>query len=262
MAVLNHDGELVGIINSRDITDRIEVENRLRRSEEQYRSFFEDDLSGAYITTPEGTILECNPAFVRMFGFSSREEATKANASALYKNPEDRKQILRLLTEEKKIEYQSLELIRQDGTALYAVGNIAGTFDESGRLTSMKGYLFDETKRRQLEGELVQAQKMESLGRLAGGIAHDFNNLLAIILGQAGLLERQSSDPERVRKGAETIGKASHRGADLVKQLLTFARSRELHLVGEGTCGLYSRDLPEDHRHRPAAQREPAQGFR
>ncbi len=230
MAVRNQDGEMVGIINARDITDRIRFEEELRQSEERYRSFFEDDLSGAYISTPDGTILDCNPSFVRMFGFASVDEARSVRTSDLYKRPDERAALLRLLQKQRKVEYHPLELMRRDGTTLYAVGNIAAVMDDQGRIIRMKGYLFDETKRRQLETELVQAQKMESLGRLAGGIAHDFNNLLAIILGQAGLLRRNSSDGERVRKGAEAIEKASHRGADLVRQLLTFARKTDVSL--------------------------------
>ena len=230
MSIRNQDGELAGIINSRDISDRVEFERKLQRSEERYRSFFEDDLSGAYISTPDGTILDCNPAFVRMFGFASVEEAKATGTTALYKNPNDRAKLLQFLEKEKKVEYHPMELLRRDGTTLYAVGNITATTDADGHIVRMKGYLFDETKRRQLETELVQAQKMESLGRLAGGIAHDFNNLLAIILGQAGLLARNSDDAERVKKGAETIETASHRGADLIKQLLTFARKTDVSL--------------------------------
>lgn len=81
-----------------------------------------------------------------------------------------------------------------------------------------------EQTRKNLEAQLLQAQKLESLGTLAGGIAHDFNNILGIILGHSTLLERAKLDPETRSQSIEAITKATHRGTGLVKQLLTFAR--------------------------------------
>jgi CheY-like chemotaxis protein len=71
---------------------------------------------------------------------------------------------------------------------------------------------------------------MESLGILAGGIAHDFNNLLGIIIGHTSLLEIFKSDPEKITQSIEAIARAAERGADLVRQMLTFARKSDLKL--------------------------------
>jgi two-component system cell cycle sensor histidine kinase/response regulator CckA len=76
---------------------------------------------------------------------------------------------------------------------------------------------------KQLEQQLIQAQKLESLGTLAGGIAHDFNNILGIIMGHSSMLERVRSDPAKFSQSVDAITKATLRGASLVKQLLTFA---------------------------------------
>lgn len=88
--------------------------------------------------------------------------------------------------------------------------------------------LLDSVKaRRTLEEQLVHAQRLESVGRLAGGVAHDFNNLLTVILGYVSLAERRQPEPELT----ETLGhirEAAERGASLVSQLLAFAR-RQLH---------------------------------
>lgn len=91
--------------------------------------------------------------------------------------------------------------------------------------------LNEVTSRREkerLEHELMQAQKMESLGTLAGGIAHDFNNVLGIILGYNSLLEDPSLSPEDTHNVSQNIRKATERGAALVRQLLTFARNSEV----------------------------------
>lgn len=88
-----------------------------------------------------------------------------------------------------------------------------------------------EQQLRESEEQLRQAQKMESLGTLAGGIAHDFNNLLCIILGHASSMLEFNLDANASRKAAESILKAAHRGANLVKQILTFARKTELSIA-------------------------------
>ncbi|MGV7245625.1 ATP-binding protein [Caballeronia sp. M23-90] len=84
-------------------------------------------------------------------------------------------------------------------------------------------------ERAKVQAVLVQAQKMEALGQLTGGIAHDFNNLLNVIMGNAELITRVSRD-ERVQNMAQTVKRATERGAKLTGQLLTFSRSSNLDL--------------------------------
>ncbi|MGA9408266.1 MAG: ATP-binding protein, partial [Bacteroidota bacterium] len=88
--------------------------------------------------------------------------------------------------------------------------------------------LLDDTKQQLLEQQLIQAQKLESLGTLAGGIAHDFNNILGIIVGHATLIKRSGLDPEKQSQSIEAITTAAQRGAALVRQLLTFARKSDV----------------------------------
>jgi PAS domain S-box-containing protein len=214
-----------------DITERKQAEEALEKSEEQYRQFFEDDLSGDYISMPDGKIISCNPAFARIFGFASVEDVLNSDASSLYAEPESRETFLRLLREKKKLEYYESEYLRHDGAQVCFVQNAIGTFDPQGDLVQIRGYIFDESKRKLLERQLIQAQKLESLGTLASGIAHDFNNILGIILGYASLLTRQISDPDNIKNSAEAVVKASMRGAALVKQLLTFARKGDTQLT-------------------------------
>ena len=214
-----------------DITERKRAKEALEKSEEHYRQFFEDDLTGDYVSTPEGKILACNPAFAHIFGFASVEEALNSDMYSLYAEPEDREIFLRLLKERRKLEYYESVFLCRDGTHVYCVSNAVGIFDQRENLVQIRGYIFDDTKRKTLERQLVQAQKLESLGTLASGIAHDFNNILGIIMGYASLLSRGEPDQKTIRINVDAVLKASLRGAALVRQLLTFARKSEVQLA-------------------------------
>lgn len=227
----NVTGKMTGVIEYvRDITENKRIEEALKQSEEKYRSFFEQDLTGDFISTPDGKLVQCNPPFARMFGFGSVEDATNFDSVKFFPNPEFYKNIINRLKSEKKIEYMDLQLYRIDGKPIYTTANLIGEFNQENELVEVKGYLFDDTKRKILERQLIHSQKMESLGTLAGGIAHDFNNILGIIMGHASLISMFKSEPKRVETSAEAITRVTERGAGLVRQLLTFARKTEVNL--------------------------------
>jgi PAS domain S-box-containing protein len=234
--VYDHDGRIIAASTiARDVTRRKLSEdqlqrsqNELKKSEEKYRIFFEEDLTGVFTSTPDGKLLTCNPAFLSIFGLDSVAEALKIDLNSLYRSPEIRQRFLERLIREKKLEYVDLEMVRRDGLPVYVIGNISAKFDDNAQITEITGYFFDDTKRRSLEKQLIQAQKMESLGTLAGGIAHDFNNILGVVLGHASLLKMGKANEERLGQSIQAIEKASRRGAALVRQLMTFARKTEI----------------------------------
>ncbi len=213
-------------INS-DITVRKEAEETVRECEERYRRFVEEDFTGNLIMHPDGRIITCNPAFARIFGFDSIEEARSANFMSLLRSRKEGSELFDLVRQGETIDTHELELRQRDGDPVYVVARFIGTFDEKGELTELQGYLFNDTKRKRLEQQLTQAQKMEGLGTLAGGIAHDFNNILAIILGYTTRLEQWHSDPSHIPGAIKIIKDAVERGAALVQQLLTSARQTE-----------------------------------
>jgi PAS domain S-box-containing protein len=123
---------------------------------------------------------------------------------------------------------------RKDGTRISVEVSSIVLRDDSGQITGYVSANRDITVRKQseeakkrLEGQLQQAQKLESIGTLASGIAHDFNNILGIILGYSTLLEHLEENPQEFQESVAAITKATQRGASLVKQLLIFARKTE-----------------------------------
>ena len=115
------------------------------------------------------------------------------------------------------------------------------------------GVATEITDRKKLFEQLLQAQKMQSLGRLAGGIAHDFNNLLTVILGHVSILEESNYDPVQTKKAVAGIKNTSLKAADLVKKILGFAREGkhlnveiDLHQLVNETIALLSRTIEEN----------------
>src|SRR5207245_2736290 len=97
-----------------------------------------------------------------------------------------------------------------------------------GRRKAVLAVVIDVTRRKQLEAQLLQSQKMEAVGMLAGGIAHDFNNLLTIIGGYSQLLLTALPQSDRNRSAVEQILKAGERAAALTRQLLAFSRRQTM----------------------------------
>ena len=212
----------------RDITERKEAEKTLRESEQRYRDYFEEILSGAFISAPDGRLLDCNQEYVDMFGFSSRQEALDTSVVSLYEDPGRRDEFIQTLYEHKGIQRFESKMRKMDGTPIHIIENAVGLFDDNGNLITIRGYLLDITEQKNIETHLRQSQKIESVGRLAGGVAHDFNNMLSVILGNAEMALDQAGSNQRLQDNIREIQKAAQRSANVVRQLLAFARKQTI----------------------------------
>ncbi len=217
---------MVGVVQ--DITERRQAEEAIRSSEARYRTLFERNLAGVYRSSLDGKILECNDAFARLYGFTSREEVLARSAPDLYPLRDRRSEFLETLRRNGILTNHEGSGRRKDGSLIWTLENAVLLPEERGDGEIVEGTVVDVTDRRQLEEQLRQAQKMEAIGRLAGGVAHDFNNLLTAILGYSEIMLSQLGADDPLREGAEEIRKAGERAASLTRQLLAFSRKQRL----------------------------------
>jgi PAS domain S-box-containing protein len=199
--------------------------NQLQALEKQYRSLFEESKDVVFITSPEGKLIELNPAGVELLGFRSKEEIFGTGSVLnLYYNPGDRAAFREKIESQGYVKDFEIIFKRKDDQPI--IGQITATLvrDKQGNITGYRGIIRDMTQQKELEQRLIQAQKMEAIGTLAGGIAHDFNNILAVIIGHAELMREELAEGSRMQKSAEQIVTSSERGAELVKQILAFSR--------------------------------------
>lgn len=146
--------EYLGVIV--DISEIKQVEESLRIAEGRYRKFFEDDLTGDFISTVEGQILICNLTFVKMFGYDSIEEMLRLNSVKIYPVSKDREDFLNLLRQNRKLILYEEQLVRRDGEIITVLENVIGEFDQNDQLIRLRGYLFDITDRKKMEESLAE----------------------------------------------------------------------------------------------------------
>ena len=209
----------------RDITQRRQIQNALRESEEKYRSLFEESKDAVFISTPEGRLIDINSAGVDLFGYTSKDEILSINiAQELYINPHDRGVFHKTLAKAGFVKNYELILKRKDGKKLIALESATVVRDEQGKTVAYQGIIHDLTERKQIEEQLFQAQKMETVGTLVGGIAHEFNNLLTVILGNAEFGKQDSRPSDAVYRNFNRIKAAAIQARDIIRQLLSFSR--------------------------------------
>ncbi|RMH76253.1 MAG: response regulator, partial [Calditrichaeota bacterium] len=197
----------------------------LQQSEEKFRKLFEETKDGVYISTPQGRILDANPAAVELLGFASKEQLLQVNINELlFPDPKERQAVQRLLDNVGFLKNVELTLKRGEDQSIHVLATITAEKDAQNKSVLYRGFLHDITEKRKLEKRLFLAQKMESIGLLAGGIAHDFNNILSSILGYASFLKMDLSPEETHYKYVDIIEKSATRAAELTSQLLGFAR--------------------------------------
>jgi len=205
--------------STRDKGER--MQNRLPASQKILTDRTVGAPVGMYKANRRGDIFYADRGLADIFEYESPEEMVTESFLARCKNPGDIIRVIETLRKSGKIENLEIESLTKSGKSK----NVLLSASLEGGVIS--GMIKDITGVKQHERQLIQAQKLESLGTLAGGIAHDFNNILGIILGHSANLERVHSDPTKFNQSVEAITKAAVRGASLVKQLLTFARQTE-----------------------------------
>ncbi|HYR89240.1 MAG TPA: response regulator [Terriglobia bacterium] len=206
---------------------RREAEEALKKSEEKYRQLFEEARDTLFIVSSDGNLIDINPAGLKMFGYSSKEEILRTNIGRdIYKSPRRWKEVRSLLEAQGYVEDLEVELKRRDGARLIALETTTVVSSEGGKVRMFHGTWRDVTKHRELEAQFLRSQRMESLGSLAGGIAHDLNNVLSPIVMGVEILKEKHTDPDTMRY-LVMLDTCAKRGANLLRQILMFARGVE-----------------------------------
>ncbi|MEZ4599249.1 MAG: PAS domain S-box protein [Syntrophotaleaceae bacterium] len=209
-----------------DITDRKRIEDTLRESEKKYRTLFERSRDTIFILHPARRIIDINQAGIELFGYS-REELFSRYLEKLFCNPGDWELLWEKMDRSEFVSDFEVEMMRKDGRKIVVHFSMSAIKDDEGRMSGCQGIIHDITDRKLLERQLMQSQKMESVGILAGGVAHDFNNLLTAISGYGEILsESIREDDQLSHESISNVLKAADRAAELTKSLLAFSRKQ------------------------------------
>ena len=220
--ILYYDG------TAEDITDRKRAEDQLRQIHNQYHELVEHAHDGIFVLDTDGCFQLVNDELCNMLGYA-REELIGMSILDTYPldiREEGGQRLARIQTGH-AVQFER-PMIRKDGSVITIEASAWKTEDGN-----VQAIVRDVTKRKlaeeekaKLEAQLQQAQKMESVGRLAGGVAHDFNNMLGVIIGHSEMALEMVDQTQPLYDDLQEIRKAAERSANLTRKLLAFARKQ------------------------------------
>ena len=207
----------------------LEDHDRAEANLKRLATAIEQSADSIVVTDAQAKILYVNPAFEAVTGYR-REEALGQNPRVLQSGKQDAefyRHMWATLTAGKPWKGRLVNR-RKDGALYTEDAVISPVFDAQGRIANFVAVKRDVSEQLRQTAQLQQAQKMDSIGRLAGGVAHDFNNMLTVILGHAEMkLAEPTLDPV-IRASLEEIRRAATDSAALTRQLLAFARQQTI----------------------------------
>jgi PAS domain S-box-containing protein len=240
--IFNPNGQLIGYAKvTRDLTERREAEETLRKSEEQFQLLVQSVTDYAiYMLSPEGIITNWNAGAERIKGYTP-QEIIGEHFSKFY-GPEDVAagipQIgLDTAARDGRFEKEGWRY-RKDGSKFWANVVIDAIRTSGGQLIGYAKITRDMTERKQAQEQLerardamAQSQKMDAIGQLTGGVAHDFNNLLMAVLGSLELIRKRLPEDAKLKLLLNNAFEGARRGVSLTQRMLSFARRQELSIT-------------------------------
>ncbi|MGA2183284.1 MAG: PAS domain S-box protein [Bryobacteraceae bacterium] len=226
---LSHLAGVGGIVvNSRDVTGRHEFEERLRNANLTLRAVVEASPLAIYSVNADGTVRSWNGAAQRMFGWEESEVLDRLLPQITAPGESTLAERLSLGRDGHIVSGIEVRCLRSDGSALDATLWSELLRDSTGAVIGLIEIVADITERKLLEQQVLQAQKMDAIARLASGVAHDFNNLLTVISGYTHLLLGKLGPDDPSRGDLEQVARAADRAGDLTRQLLAFSRRQSV----------------------------------
>ncbi len=216
----------------RDISKRVKADASLREAQEQLKRAVSAGNIGLWDWDLATNRVYYSPEWKRQIGYEDHEISDDFSEWQNRLHPEDLDRILHAvqayIAEELPDYVHEFRIRHKDGSYRWILVQASLILDKAGVPVRMLGSHIDITERKRLEEQFLQAQKMESVGRLAGGVAHDFNNLLSVINGYSDFLIKKLPAADAMRADLEQIRSAGERATALTRQLLAFSRRQVL----------------------------------
>ena len=215
-------GRIIGVSKvARNISERILAAEVIA----DQTAYLDEAHDAIMVRDLKGHLLFWNKGAERLYGWTREEVLGRKTSELLYPHPEKFEESNRLTLSQGEW-FGEIQQLTRDKRELTIDARWTVINDRAGQPKSILAINTDVTERKKIEGQFMRAQRLESIGTLAAGIAHDLNNILAPIMMSIDILKTTATDPQ-TKSILNTIEVSSQRGADIVKQVLSFARGLE-----------------------------------
>ncbi len=232
--LFDNDGQPLAVRGiARNVTRELRAWKALGKSEKKYRNILETIEDGYYEVDLAGRYQFLNRSLLRMMGYELDELRGESYKKLIAEDdvPQVYETFNYVYRTGKPVKSFHWRAIRKDGSVCFVETSVSLSLDDHGKASGFQGIVRDISERiaarnrqKELEAQLQQAQKMESIGTLAGGIAHDFNNILFPIIGYTELAMQDLPAESQACRNLEEVLKSSERAKGLVQQILNFSR--------------------------------------